>query len=78
MTALIIGGIALPSLVYGWQRNLTYWQEWAVAVAQPSLGVETLRLQSKVNDRVLSPDNPRNQAMHAVLWRLGQKTRRAS
>jgi alpha-1,2-mannosyltransferase len=71
MTALIIGGIALPSLVYGWQRNLTYWQEWAVAVAQPSLGVETLRLQSKVNDRVLSPDNPRNQAMHAVLWRLG-------
>ena len=71
MTALIIGGIALPSLVYGWQRNLTYWQEWAAAVARPSLGVETLRLQSKVNDRVLSPDNPRNQAIHAVLWRLG-------
>jgi alpha-1,2-mannosyltransferase len=71
MTALIVGGIALPGLVYGWQRNLTYWHEWVAAVAQPSLGVEVLRLQSKVNDRVLSPQNAQNQALRAVLWRLG-------
>jgi alpha-1,2-mannosyltransferase len=74
MTALIVGGIALPSLVYGWQRNLTYWQEWGAAIAQPSLGVEAFRLQSQVNDRVLSPDNPRNQALRAVLSRLGAET----
>jgi Glycosyltransferase family 87 len=74
MTALIVGGIALPALVYGWQRNLTYWQEWVAAVAQPSLEVEALHLKSKVNDRVLSPDNPRNQALRAVLWRLGAET----
>src|SRR6266478_8575523 len=43
MTALIVGGIALPALVYGWQRNLTYWQEWVAAVAQPSLEVVALR-----------------------------------
>src|SRR4029077_7530789 len=71
MTALIVGGIALPGLVYGWQRNLTYWHEWVAAVAQPSLGVEALGLQSKVNDRVLSPENAQNQALRAVLWRLG-------
>jgi Glycosyltransferase family 87 len=46
MTALIVGGIALPALVYGWQRNLTYWQEWIAVVAQPSLGDRTLGLQS--------------------------------
>jgi len=74
MTALIVGGIALPALVYGWQRNLTYWQEWVAAVARPSLEVEALHLKSKVNDRVLSPDNPRNQALRAVLWRLGAET----
>ena len=71
MTALIVVGIALPALVYGWQRNLTYWQEWVAAVVQPSLGVEVLRPQSKVNDRVHSPKNAQNQALRAVLWRLG-------
>src|SRR4029077_15466109 len=59
------------SLVYGWQRNLTYWQEWVAAVVQPSLGVEVVRPQSKVNDRVHSPKNAQNQALRAVLWRLG-------
>src|SRR5499426_4410856 len=71
MTALIVGGIVLPALVYGWQRNLTYWQEWVAAVARPSLEDEALHVQKKVNERVLSPDNPRNQALQAVLWRLG-------
>ena len=71
MTALIVGGIVLPSLVYGWQQNLTYWQEWVAALAQPSLGDGALGLQSAVTGRVLSPDNPRNQALRAVLWRLG-------
>src|SRR5215475_43262 len=71
MTALIVGGIALPALVYGWQRNLTYWQVWIAVVAQPSLGDTTLSLQTEVTDRVLSPDNQRNQALQAVLWRLG-------
>jgi alpha-1,2-mannosyltransferase len=74
MTALIVGGIVLPSLVYGWQRNLMYWQEWVAAVAQPSLGDGVLGLQSEVTDRVLTPDNPRNQALRAVLWRLGAET----
>ena len=74
MTALIVGGIVLPSLVYGWQRNLMYWQEWVAAVAQPSLGDGALGLQSEVTDRVLTPDNPRNQALRAVLWRLGAET----
>ena len=73
ITALIVGGIVLPSLVYGWQRNLTYWQEWVAAVARPSLEDEALHVQKKVNERVLSPDNQRNQALRAVLWRLGVK-----
>src|SRR4029077_9077340 len=37
MTALIVGGIALPALVYGWQRNLTYWQGWGGGVSQTPL-----------------------------------------
>jgi glycosyl transferase family 87 len=74
MTALIVGGIVLPSFVYGWQRNLTYWQEWVAAVARPSLEDEAFHLQRRVNERVLSPENSRNQAIRAVLWRLGAKT----
>src|SRR5262249_23100925 len=71
-------GIALPALVYGWQRNLTYWQEWIAVVAQPSLEDRAPRLQSDVTDRVFSPDNPRNQALQAVLWRLGAETQARS
>ena len=78
ITALIVGGIALPALVYGWQRNLTYWQEWIAVVAQPSLEDRAPRLQSDVTDRVFSPDNPRNQALQAVLWRLGAETQARS
>jgi Glycosyltransferase family 87 len=74
LTALIVGGIALPALVFGWQRNLTYWQEWGATVARPALGVEPTHPQSENNDRVFSPDNPRNQALRAVLWRLGAKS----
>src|SRR5262245_19101787 len=62
MTALIVGGSVLPALVYGWQRNLTYWKEWIAVVARPSLEDRAPRLQSDVTDRVFSPDNPRNQA----------------
>src|SRR5499433_1756622 len=78
ITALVVGGIALPALVYGWQRNLTYWQEWIAVVAQPSLEDRAPRLQSDVTDRVFGPDNPRNQALQAVLWRLGAETQARS
>ena len=73
IAALIVAGMLLPALVYGWQRNLAYWQEWVSTIVQPSLAVEALPRQSRVNERVLSPDNPRNQALRAVLWRLGAK-----
>jgi hypothetical protein len=71
ISALMVGGIVLPALVYGWQQNLTYWQEWVAVATQPSLGVEVLRPQSKVDNRVFNPGNVRNQALRAVLWRLG-------
>jgi len=71
ISALMVGGIVLPALVYGWQQNLTYWQEWVAVATQPSLGVEVLRPQSKVDNRVFNPGNLRNQALRAVLWRLG-------
>jgi alpha-1,2-mannosyltransferase len=73
VTALIVGGIALPALVYGWQRNLTYWQEWVATVGEPSLVDEALRVQSQLAKPVLSLDNSQNQALRAVLWRLGAK-----
>jgi Glycosyltransferase family 87 len=71
MIALFVGGIVLPSLVYSWQRNLTYWQKWVATIAQPSLKDEALQPANKVNERVLTSDNRRNQALSAVLRRLG-------
>ena len=73
ITALLVGGLVLPALVYGWEQNITYWLGWVAAVTQPFIGVGGSQPESKIDNRVLGPSNPRNQALNAVLWRLGAK-----
>jgi len=73
MTGLLVGGLVLPAFVYGWEQNITYWRGWVAAVMQPFVGVRISDPQSKIDHRVLSPRRSHNQALYAVLWRLGAR-----
>jgi len=37
---IVVGGFILPSLAYGWQKNLNYWLEWINLVAGPALSTD--------------------------------------
>jgi hypothetical protein len=65
-----IGAIVPPTEVFGWNKTLTYWREWAAVVVGPSLGNEQQRRESPVDGQLLSPYKVRSQTLEAVSWRL--------
>jgi len=65
-----LGAIAPPAVVFGWNKTVTYWREWADMVAAPSLGNEQQRRESPVDGQLLSPYKVRSQTLEAVCWRL--------
>lgn len=67
---IVLGAIVPPTAVFGWNKTLTYWREWAAVVAGPSLGNEQQRRESPVDGQLLSPRKPRSQTLEAVCWRL--------
>jgi hypothetical protein len=67
---IIVGGLVLPSAVFGLKRNLVYWENWERVIARPALANESQRAQSGLNDQLLDPQKPRNQSLLAVLSRL--------
>src|SRR5690348_5299750 len=75
--AIIIGGLVLPSVVFGWRGNLHYIGEWTQEVARPALGAESSRSHSELYDQLLSMERPRNQDLGSVMQRLieGTQTR---
>jgi hypothetical protein len=75
--AIIIGGLVLPSAVFGWRGNLHYIGEWTQEVARPALGAESSRSHSELYDQLLSMERPRNQDLGSVMQRLveGNQTR---
>jgi hypothetical protein len=75
--AIIIGGLVLPSAVFGWRGNLHYLGEWTQEVARPALGAESSRSHSELYDQLLSMERPRNQDLGSVMQRLveGNQTR---
>ncbi len=70
LATLVLGGLILPGAVFGFRRNLAYWESWGQIVARPALAMENQRMQSQVNDQLLNPQRPRNQSLSAVLHRL--------
>jgi hypothetical protein len=70
LALVAIGAIVPPTLVFGWNKTLTYWREWAAVVAGPSLGNEQQRRESLVDGRLLSPSKAQSQTLEAVCWRL--------
>ena len=75
--AIVIGGVLLPSAVFGWHGNLHYIGEWTHEVAGPALGAESSRSHSELYDQLLSMERPRNQDLGSVMQRLaeGNQTR---
>jgi hypothetical protein len=70
VVSIIIGGLILPSAVFGFKRNLAYWESWERIIARPALANEGQRAQSGLNEQLLDPQKPRNQSLPAVLSRL--------
>ena len=77
LVAIVLGGLLLPSAVFGWRGNLHYISEWTHEVAGPALGSESTRTHSELYDQLLSMERPRNQDLGSVMQRLaeGQQTR---
>ncbi|MGO9608429.1 MAG: glycosyltransferase family 87 protein [Verrucomicrobiia bacterium] len=70
LVLVALGAIVPPAAVFGWNKTLTYWREWAAVVAAPSLGNEQQHRESPVNGQLHSPYKVRNQTLEAVCWRL--------
>ena len=77
LVAILLGGLVLPSAVFGWHGNLHYISEWTHEVAAPALGSESSRTHSELYDQLLSMERPRNQDLGSVMQRLikGDQTR---
>jgi Glycosyltransferase family 87 len=77
LVAIVLGGLLLPSAVFGWHGNLHYISEWTHEVAAPALGSESTRTHSELYDQLLSMERPRNQDLGSVMQRLaeGNQTR---
>jgi len=77
LVAIVLGGLVLPSAVFGWHGNLHYISEWTHEVAAPALGSESSRTHSELYDQLLSMERPRNQDLGSVMQRLieGHQTR---
>jgi hypothetical protein len=77
LVAILLGGLLLPSAIFGWHGNLHYIGEWTHEVAGPALGSESSRSHSELYDQLLSMERPRNQDLGSVLQRLveGHQTR---
>ena len=77
LVAILLGGLVLPSAVFGWHGNLHYISEWTHEVAAPALGSESSRTHSELYDQLLSMERPRNQDLGSVMQRLieGHQTR---
>jgi len=68
--AVLVGGLILPAIFFGWQGNLTYWKEWTTIVAGPSLGDNTTRAASQLSGQLLDLGKRDNYALPAILWRV--------
>lgn len=77
VAALVVGGLVLPSAIYGVRGNLAYWNEWLARVALPAVSSQSVIEKNPLNTTLLGPGLLNNQSLSAVLWRIrgGEKGR---
>ncbi|MCL1962307.1 MAG: DUF2029 domain-containing protein [Desulfovibrionaceae bacterium] len=72
MAALILLGVALPSLYWGWHFNLDQFARWVDVVGHPATMENTDRAQtSSLYEQLLDTTKPRNQSLEALFLSLG-------
>jgi hypothetical protein len=70
--ALVLLGVVLPSLYWGWQFNLDQIARWVDVVGHPTMKENTARAQvSELYDQLLNTTKPRNQSLEALFLSLG-------
>jgi len=69
MLGLVLGGLILPAAVFGWQKNIDYWQQWGELVAGPALTVNQID-PGKLYDQLLDAKKLRNQSIESLLLSL--------
>ncbi|MDR0458449.1 MAG: glycosyltransferase 87 family protein, partial [Burkholderiaceae bacterium] len=70
--ALVLLGVALPSLYWGWQFNLHQIARWIDVVGLPAMMQNTERAQvSSLYSQLLDATKPRNQSLEALFLSLG-------
>jgi len=68
--SLIVGGLLLPGLIFGWNRNAMYLKQWTKEVALASVNTGTRGDRKDIEDELLGWEKSRNQSLTAVLSRL--------
>jgi hypothetical protein len=72
LAGIVVLGILLPSLVFGWQKNINYIEEWAEIVAEPALHSNEERANSSpLYGQLLDAQKPRNQSLESLFLTLG-------
>ena len=70
--ALVLLGIVLPSLYWGWQFNLDQIARWIDVVGHPAIMENAERAQkSSLYSQLLNAAKPRNQSLEALFLSLG-------
>lgn len=70
---MFIGGFILPASVFGFQKNLDYWQQWGGLVAGPALAADNARLENPLYGQLLDAQKPRNQSIESILLTIKVK-----
>jgi hypothetical protein len=70
IVAMVVGGLMLPSVIYGARKNLTHWNEWIGIVALPAISSQSEVESNHLGRTLLSPSLLNNQSLSAVLWRI--------
>ena len=67
---IVVGGFLLPALVYGWQENLDYWQQWIHLVAGSAITSNDALITNPLFGELLNILKPRNQSIEALILTL--------
>jgi hypothetical protein len=72
VATLVLLGLVLPSLYWGWQFNLDQIARWIEVVGQPAMMQNTDRAQtSELYGQLLNTLKPRNQSLESLFLSLG-------
>jgi hypothetical protein len=74
---MAIGGLIFPATVFGWQKNLDYWQQWGGLVAGPALSANDAHQDNMLHGQLLDAKKPRNQSLESLLLSVSTPPKQA-